>query len=236
VNSDFVQLPGTPEAALRREDLALLPESAPAAPWRVRAHVLIWADRPDERTRGAIRALVPQEVSANATPIATLGALIRYRDTPVGPYSEIIGAVVYRRDGTIFSHIPFIAVDSPSSVVAGRTNWALPKTLASFDNQPAHRIPMIATGGGWCVEATPTATRFVVPLLLVPKLLVLVQLGPHRTVYSVRPSGYGLARPARADVRVSGGATLGDWFPSGMRPSVLGQLTMSLGPASQRAL
>jgi len=235
VDIDFVRLPGAPETALRREDLATLPHSAPGPPWRVRAHALIWAARADERARSAIQALVPREVSAHATPIATLGALIHYLDTPVGRYSEIIGAVVYRRGGTVFSHVPFIAVDSPVSVVGGRTNWALPKTLASFENQPAPGISMIATGGDWRVEATPTATRFGVPLL-VPGLLALVQLGPHHTVYSVRPSSYGMVRPARADVRVSAASSLGGWFSSGMRPSVLGQLTMFLGPATKQTL
>ena len=235
MDSDFVRLPGTPETTLRREDLATLPASAPGPPWRVSAHALIWAARVDERARGAIQALVPQEISAHATPIATLGALIRYLDTPVGRYSEIIGAVVYRRGGTVFSHIPFIAVDSPASVVAGRTNWALPKTFASFENQPAPGIPMIATGGDWRVEAIPTAARFAVPLL-VPRLLALVQLGPHRTVYSVRPGSYGMMRLGRADVRVRASPTLDDWFPSGLRPSALGQLTMFLGPAGQRVL
>jgi Acetoacetate decarboxylase (ADC) len=235
MNSDFVRLSGTPETALRREDLATLPASAPAAPWRVRARALFWTDRPDDRARSAIEAVVPEEVSAGAMPIATLGALIRYLDTPVGPYSEIIGAVVYRRGGTVFSHIPFIAVDSPASVVAGRTNWALPKTLASFEGQPANRIPMIATGGDWRVEANPTAGRLALPLL-VPRLLAMVQLGPHCTVYSVRPSSYGMARPARADVRVTAQPTLRDWFPAGRCPSTVGQLTMFLGPAAKRAL
>jgi Acetoacetate decarboxylase (ADC) len=203
----------------------------PGPPWRVSSHALIWAARADKRARRAIQALVPEEVSAGATPIATLGALIRYLDTPVGPYSEIIGAIIYRRGGTVFSHIPFIAVDSPASVVAGRTNWALPKTLASFEGQPAQGIPMIATGGDWRVEATPTAGRLALPLL-VPRLLAMVQLGPHRTVYSVRPSSYGLVRPARADVRVGAGPTLSDWFPTGSCPGVLGRMTMVLGPAS----
>jgi hypothetical protein len=220
---------------LRHEDLATLPDSAPAAPWRVSAHALIWAARADERARCAIQAVVPTEVSEGATPIATLGALIRYLSTPVGRYSEIIGAVIYRRGAAVFSHIPFIAVDSPASVVGGRTNWALPKTLASFDNQPAPGIPVIATGGDWRVEATPTAGRLAVPLLL-PPLLALAQLGPHRTVYSVRPSSSGMVRLGRADVRVSAQPTLGDWFPSGMRLSALGQLTMFLGPASRRTL
>jgi hypothetical protein len=232
VNSEFADLPGTPETALRREDLASLPANAPPAPWRVTAAALLWTDRPDARARAAIDAVVPTEVSAGATPIATVGALIRYLRTPVGSYSEVIGAVVYRRGATVFTHVPFIAVDSPASVVGGRTNWALPKTLASFDGQPADGMVMAATGDGWCVEATPTAHRLVVPMLI-PKVLALVQLGLHRTVWSVRPSCCGVTRLARVDVRVTAAATLRNWFPSGIRHGVFSpRLTMFLPGAS----
>ncbi|MFN2479411.1 MAG: acetoacetate decarboxylase family protein [Pseudonocardiaceae bacterium] len=232
MNNDFVHLPGTPETALRHEDLATLPVSAPAAPWRVTAAALLWIDRPDARARAAIDAVVPKEVSAGATPIATVGAAIRYLRTPVGRYSEIIGAVVYRRGATMFTHVPFIAVDSAASVVGGRTNWGLPKTLASFDGQPAHGISMAATGGDWCVEATPTVHRLALPMV-VPKLLALVQLGPHGTVWSLRPSCYGVTRLARVDVRVTAAPTLSDWFPSGIRCGVLSpRLTMFLGPVA----
>jgi Acetoacetate decarboxylase (ADC) len=231
VNSDFADLPGTPETALRPEDLANLPATAPPAPWRVTAAALLWTDRPDARARAAIDAVVPAEVSVGATPIATVGALIRYLRTPVGRYREVIGAVVYHRGATVFTHIPFIAVDSMASVVGGRTNWALPKTLASFDGQPAHDVSMAATGGDWRVEATPTSHRLMVPMLM-PKLLALVQLGPHRTVWSVRPSCYGVTRLAQVDVRMTAAPTLRHWFPSGIRRGILSpQLTMLLGTA-----
>jgi len=231
VNSDFVHLAGTPETALRHEDLVTLPASAPPAPWRVTAAAMLWTDRPDDRARAAIDAVVPKEVSAGATPIATVGALIRYLRTPVGRYREVIGAVVYRRGATVFTHIPFIAVDSPASVVGGRTNWALPKTLASFDGQPAGGTSMAANGDDWRLEATPTAHLLMVPML-VPKLLALVQLGPHGTVWSVRPSSYGVARLARIDVRVMAAPTLADWFPAGIHWGTLTpRLTMVLGRA-----
>jgi len=234
VNSDFVHLPGTPETALRRADLASLPANAPPAPWRVTAAALLWTDRPDDRARAAIDAVVPREVSAGATPIATVGALIRYLRTPVGRYREVIGAVVYRRGATVFTHIPFIAVDSPASVVGGRTNWALPKTLASFDGQPADGTSMAANGDDWRVEATPTSHRLMVPMLI-PKLLALVQLGPHRTVWSVRPSCFGVTRLARIDVQVTAAPTVADWFPSGIRRGTVSpRLTMVLGPAVRR--
>jgi hypothetical protein len=235
VNTDSVHLWGTPETALPNEDLVALPPSAPPAPWRVTAAAMLWTGRPDERARAAIDAVVPKEVSAGATPIVTVGALIRYLCTPVGRYREVLGAVVYRRGATVFTHIPFIAVDSPASVVGGRSNWALPKTLASFDGQPADGTSMAANGDDWRVAATPTARLLTVPMLA-PKILALVQLGPHGTVWSVRPSSYGVTRLARIDVRVMGAPTVADWFPAGSRRGTLTPwLTMVLGPAAGRA-
>ncbi len=235
MNSDFADLPGAPQTALRPEDLATLPATSPPPPWRITGAALLWMDRPDARARAALEAVVPREVSAGATPIATVGALIRYLRTPVGRYREVIGAIVYRRGATMFTHIPFIAVDSAASVVGGRTNWALPKTLASFKGQPAHGLSMAASGNDWCVEATPTSYRLMVPML-VPKLLAVVQLGPHRTVWSVRPSCYGITRLARIDVRMTAAPTLRDWFPSGIRSGVLSpQLTMFLSSPNARS-
>jgi hypothetical protein len=59
-------------------------------------------------------------------------ALVRYAETPVGPYSEI-AATLIPDDGDGYGHIPFIVVDSLPSIVGGRANWLLPKALARFD-------------------------------------------------------------------------------------------------------
>jgi hypothetical protein len=67
---------------------------------------------------------------------ASAGALISYADTPVGPYHEVIGMVIVRHGARLLVHVPFIAVDSPTSLVGGRVNWALPKTLADFTGEP----------------------------------------------------------------------------------------------------
>ncbi|WP_051343457.1 acetoacetate decarboxylase family protein [Pseudonocardia spinosispora] len=224
MHSDFTTLACAPESVLDDDQLALLPEDSAPAPWSLRASTLIWTGHPDARAKAAIAEIVPSEISRDAVPVRTVGAFIHYLDTPVGSYSEIIGLVVYRRGASLFGHVPFIAVDSPVSVVGGRTNWALPKTLATFEGKPADRVPMSVTGRGWRVEATARAARLPIPTVS-PGLLPMVQLGPDGALWTARPSGYGLIRPARIDVRVDSNRTdvsLKDWFPTGARRGILG--------------
>lgn len=62
--------------------------------------------------------------------------LVRYYDTSVGPYSELIfSSGLYKLGRHIGFHISQIYVDSEVSLEGGRTNWAVPKKLAKFDWQ-----------------------------------------------------------------------------------------------------
>lgn len=229
---DFVHLPGVPETALSREALQTLPENRAPAPWRVGASGVFWTGRPDGAARAAIEAAVPAEVCDGATPVMVIGGLISYRSTPVGPYSEVVGIVMYRRGRSLFCHVPFIAVDSPASVVGGRTNWALPKTMASFTGEPAASTTMTAEGSDWRIEASVRAGRLPLPALAL-KLVPVVQLGPHAMTYAVRPGGYGVVRRADIQVRVDAQPTLRHWFPAGSCSGVLGtRLTAVFAPAS----
>lgn len=234
MRSDFAQLSGVPGSSLTDDELAQLPPDSAPAPWKISASALIWVGRPDAAARAAIADVVPDEISRGATLVSTVGALINYLYTPVGRYSEIIGMVIYRRGATVFGHVPFIAVDSPVSVVGGRTNWALPKTLATFEGRPADRVPLSAEGPSWRVDATARASRIPLPVVS-PKLMSMVQLAPHGALWSVRPSAYGMARPARVDVRITSEAGLADWFPVGTCTGALGaRLHASLDrPAEQ---
>lgn len=59
--------------------------------------------------------------------------LVRYSDSPVGPYDELIiipGS--YQYGNTSYYRISQIYVSSMDSVVNGRRNWAVPKKLAKF--------------------------------------------------------------------------------------------------------
>ena len=78
------------------------------------------------------------------TPLLTIGAMLRYEDTPVGRHAEVMAVTLIRGRRGPITHCPFIAVDSPASVVGGRANWALAKTLARFEGTPAERAMRLA--------------------------------------------------------------------------------------------
>ena len=62
--------------------------------------------------------------------------LVKYPETSVGPYSELIFTSGLHRLGShIGFHISQIFVDSQASVDGGQANWAVPKKLATFDWQ-----------------------------------------------------------------------------------------------------
>src|SRR3954469_12082959 len=117
---------GLPEAALPPDLAARLPATTPAAPWRGRATVITWWH---PAAAGALDA-VPQPLRARPHRATTLWMLVRYDDTPVGPYREILVSPVMLRKPTAIT-VPFIAVDSVASVAGGREHWALPKALAT---------------------------------------------------------------------------------------------------------
>jgi hypothetical protein len=119
---------GLPETRLPEELLARLPADVAAAPWHTRdCTVVTWLHPvPAE----ALEAFPEQIRPASVALVAW--ALVKYGDTPVGPYSEI-AATLIPDGGDGYGHIPFIVVDSLASVVGGRANWLLPKALARFE-------------------------------------------------------------------------------------------------------
>lgn len=117
---------GLPETALPDSLVEQLPTSVAAAPWRTRCQVVTWYH---PANAAAIEAF-PHAIRPDAVALVAW-ALVRYIDTPVGPYSEV-AATLMPENGD-YGHIPFIVVDSLPSIVGGRVNWLLPKALARFD-------------------------------------------------------------------------------------------------------
>jgi hypothetical protein len=118
---------GLPETELPESLVAQLPASVAGAPWHTRCRVATWLHPVGDAALDAFpEAIRPQCIALVAW------ALVRYDDTPVGPYSEI-AATLIPGEGDGYGHIPFIVVDSLTSIVGGRANWLLPKALASFD-------------------------------------------------------------------------------------------------------
>lgn len=158
--SDIAALP---ESHLPDSLAARLPDSTPGAPWRVRADIVLWWHR---ASRDA-RELLPPELRDRPVRPATQWMLVRYADTPVGPYSELIASPVMLRSPTAM-HVPFIAVDSLTSVHAGRAHWALPKVLARFAWSSDSRCEVTSgepVDPGWRVAVDVRRGPLPIPML-----------------------------------------------------------------------
>ena len=234
MNTELTDIAGTAETRLTPEVLAQLPEHPASAPWHGSARMLVWWSRLDPARASTVAELLPAPLRA-ARPLATIGALVSYQDTPVGPYDEVIAGVLLRQGSGVFAHVPFIAVDSPASVVSGRANWALPKTLASFDGRPASGATMTAAAGDWKVTATTHTRGPALPVVL-PPLGRLVQVGPQGALWSVRAGIVrGRAQLARVTVDVAAPGDLATLLTPGSHTGVLlPYITLSLPAATIR--
>ena len=162
--------------------------------------------------------------------LATVGGLVAYADTPVGSYNEVFGVVAYRDGRSVRGTIPFMAVDSVTSLVGGRGNWSLPKTLAEFTGEPsAAGCVMSAEGDGWLVRAT---ARPFGPSFTVPMTSRMVQPWPDGVTRESLLTGTGRSRSAIVTVEVDSRADLPGWLRPGRHfGSVLTGVEFTLGEA-----
>ena len=152
---------------------------------------------------------------------------MRYLASPVGPYEEVVGAVVTGRG---VACVPFLAVDSPLSAAGGRSGWALPKTLASWSRDASQ---VTVTGQGWRV-ATRASDRG--PGLPLAGRVRLAQADALGRVVTSRATAWGRGRAARVQVQVA--SDLGDqpgsvagWLRSGPAPGLVLRGTLLVGRA-----
>jgi hypothetical protein len=204
---DAAAVGGVPESSLAPEDAARLPPTAPPAPWTCDLRAVVWW----HRATGAAAEQVPPALRRRVVPV-TLAAFVRYADTPVGPYSEVLASPVLLATA---AHIPFIAVDSLASVLGGRANWALPKTVASFAWDGPHAVA--GSAEGWRVEASAAPRGPRLPLLAPARD---VQLAPDGARLGVRIAVRGLVRAARVEVDAEG-PTLSQWLRPGTHRGVV---------------
>jgi len=145
--TDLSTVPGLPETSLTAPDLDELrriEDQIAPAPWVCRARAVIWLQRATHPRFGW---------RAPTLPIAFAG-FVEYLDTPVGPYHEVLAAAALRQGLLPIGQVPFIAVDSMPSVLGGRANWGLPKTMAEFSTDiPAGRAEV--HGDGWAISVEP---------------------------------------------------------------------------------
>lgn len=123
-----------------------LPISSPP-PWPASVRATLWWHR---ATDEAV-VLGGGESTINIT----VGMVVDYLDSPVGPYREILASPVLRRPGGGLGvmprlSVPFIAVDSAASVHGGRSHWKLPKVLADFTGDVLEGAGV--SGRDWLVQ------------------------------------------------------------------------------------
>jgi hypothetical protein len=193
--ADPSTVPGLPESRLSPADLAKLPDSSPDAPWRCRLSAVAWLQR----------ARHPAfDWRAPTLPWAFV-VVVDYADTPVGPYQEVVASAALRRGRQVLSQVPFIAVDSLTSVHGGRSNWALPKTMATFSGG-ARDGAVSVRGDGWSVTARTSRPGPRLPLRA--SSWSTGPLGDYRV--HLRATG----RPVIVDASAVG-ATLTPWLGAG---------------------
>jgi hypothetical protein len=210
------EVEGVAESALSEEDAARLPGASAPAPWDTVLDAVVWFHR---AAPGAADRL-PRGLRGRPSLPVTVGALIRYRETPVGPYREVLASpVLLTGPRGPEASVPFIAVDSPASVVGGRENWALPKTLARFEwpDEPRGGFELDAEGSGWSVHATvrPRARRL--PLAAIGRNR---QVTPAGTEVTFDSRLRGRARLATVELETRG-PTLPGWLRSGRHPAIV---------------
>jgi hypothetical protein len=184
----------------------------PAAPWRSVIDAVVWCH---PATPAARDALAPELAERAGLPM-TIGALVTYREGPVGPYDEIIGAPLVLRP--LVGHVAFIAVDSEPSIAGGRGNWALPKVFARFDGHVGRPGRASARGEGWAVAVTTTARRRRLPFVASVRC---VQVWPDASPcpFSVRVRGR--ARLGHAEIEHQAASPLADWLVAGRHPAIV---------------
>ena len=217
---------GVPETALTAEMLREAPDKAPLAPWVVEARAVIWACRANRHVADAL----PASIRKGSRPLLVVTSMVHYDQTPVGPYDEVVATVILLRGRHRVSHVPFIAVDSAASLVGGRLNWALPKTMARFVGRPASGVAMSARGESW--ELTATASAFG-PSLPFRSGTRLVQEDADGRLCRFEARMTGRWRPARVRVHVDGSGNLPNWLPSGTFPGLVATRAEGAFPLAQ---
>jgi hypothetical protein len=207
---------GVPESALADDDAAGLPASSAPAPWTTRLQAVVWWHRAAQEAA----AHLPGPLRSRRTLPVTVGALIRYIETPVGPYHEVLGAPALLAEWPLpAASVAFIAVDSAASVHGGRANWQLPKTLARFEwpESTARGFELDAEGPRWSVHATvrPRGRRFPVAAPLRNR-----QVAPDGREVTFTSRARGQARAAAVELE-SRGSTLPAWLRSGRHAALV---------------
>ena len=212
---------GVPETRLSDALRSRLPQNLAPAPWTCTCEAVLWTGRGG-------RAALPSALGSRT--LGVVGGLVRYSDTPVGPYDEVLGLVGALTGLRPWAHVAFMAVDSAASLVGGRTNWAMPKTLAAFEGGVGSGRPFTATGADearWRVSATPRVVGPAVPMV---SRGTARQVFPDGRIGSCPLTARARLRPAVVTVEVDSEGPLPRWLRPGRHlGAVVESVTFSLG-------
>ena len=226
IRTELTDVAGVPETAVSEALLARLPANLAPAPWECVCEAVVWFGRGG---RSATQAL-PPALRDRASGLAVVGAVVRYLDTPVGPYDEVLGMVGARTGLKPWGSVAFMSVDSEASLVGGRTNWAMPKTLGSFDGDIGHGKAITGTGADetrWRVSATPKVIGPAVPVRTTGSAR---QEFPGHRVGESPLRARGRIRPAVVTVEVESDGPLPTWLRPGRHlGAVVERATFTLG-------
>lgn len=106
------------------------------APWALKGdgYIIVSAVSKADNLEGAF---ISEGLQDRYEQSLSVTMLVDYKDSPVGPYQELlyIPGTFRFGDGKTHASISKIFVSSLSSVVNGRKNWGIPKELASFERE-----------------------------------------------------------------------------------------------------
>ena len=210
--TELARVAGTPQTALSAEQIAAFGEHIAPAPWVATGSALLWWQPPNR----ALVEVIDSRLGRIGPPLGVIGGLLRYADTPVGGYDEVLTSVIYATRRGVRTTTPFITVNSPATLVAGRTNWALPKVPGTFSGDL--ETGMTCSGDAWSLRIDASAADRGLP---VRSGFWASQVWPDGLVRSSKLGMTARVRPAIARVKVDADPTLSGWFRSGRYPAIL---------------
>ncbi len=221
-------VPGAPEVALGPEDLAQLPAGSVPPPWDFRMDGVLWIQRA-VRDAGAV---LPSPLRRRRGFAPGFGGLVAYRESPVGPYREMLASPTLIRGGLWRSHVPFIAVDDAAGLYAGRAHWAFPKSFATFSGDFASPGMLEARGTAWWLRSRVRTIGPRVPFWL---RISFAQVWPDGSIGSFPVTFRGWVRLGQVEVAVAEEASFAAWLRPGRHLAFVLTDTRVHLPAARRA-
>ena len=104
--TELTGVAGVPETAVSEAVLGRLPANEAPAPWDCVCEAVLWFGRGG---RAAAQAL-PPALRGAAPGLVVVGAMVRYLETPVGAYDEVLGLVGSRSGVKPWGSVAFMSV------------------------------------------------------------------------------------------------------------------------------